>query len=196
MALSSSRSIETAGSVERSAGTGLSDVIARRAADDIAARGGHRRTAPQRPAGTDRLPPSPPPVTVARFVWRELETTVVPSMPWILVATHDVFRDQPGSCPECAGKPAATHGQCATCGAMLVAEDPRPGEFLTTTLIPVDPTTGSPLPSRGRRSIRIQDGWKRPGGRRSCKGLPSCRPRQQSLHRGGPARRCLDSLGR
>jgi hypothetical protein len=44
---------------------------------------------------------------------------------------------------------------------MLVAEDPKPGEFLTTTLIPLDPVTGQPVPRRRRRSIRIQDGYKR-----------------------------------
>jgi len=44
---------------------------------------------------------------------------------------------------------------------MLVAEDPEPGEFLTTTLIPVDPSTGLPVARRRRRSIRIQDGYRR-----------------------------------
>lgn len=43
---------------------------------------------------------------------------------------------------------------------MLVAADPKPGEFLTTTLIPLDPT-GRPVPQRRRRSIRIQDGYRR-----------------------------------
>jgi hypothetical protein len=43
---------------------------------------------------------------------------------------------------------------------MLVAEDPRPGEFLTTTLIPLDPATRRPVPRQRRRSIRIQDGFK------------------------------------
>jgi hypothetical protein len=44
---------------------------------------------------------------------------------------------------------------------MLVAEDPKPGEFLTTTLVPLDPSTGLPVPRRRRRSIRIQDGDRR-----------------------------------
>jgi len=44
---------------------------------------------------------------------------------------------------------------------MLVAEDPKPGEFLATTLIPLDPSTGQPVARRRRRSIRIQDGYKR-----------------------------------
>lgn len=44
---------------------------------------------------------------------------------------------------------------------MLVAEDPRPGEFLTTTLVPVDPVTRRRLPVRQRRTIRIQDDWRR-----------------------------------
>jgi hypothetical protein len=82
-------------------------------------------------------------------------------MPWMLAANRDPFRDKPESCPECAGKPAVTHGQCGTCGAMLVAEDPRPGESLKTTLMPADPITRRPVPSRQRRSIQIQDGWKR-----------------------------------
>ena len=44
---------------------------------------------------------------------------------------------------------------------MLVAEDPKPCEFLTTTLIPLDPVARQPVPRRRRRSIRIQDGYKR-----------------------------------
>ena len=44
---------------------------------------------------------------------------------------------------------------------MLVAEDPKPGEFLTTTLIPLQPSTGLPAARRRRRSIRIQDGYRR-----------------------------------
>lgn len=43
---------------------------------------------------------------------------------------------------------------------MLVAQDPQRGEFLTTTLIPVD-AARKPLPRRRRRTIRIQDGWRR-----------------------------------
>lgn len=44
---------------------------------------------------------------------------------------------------------------------MLVAKDPEPDEFLTTTLIPLDPSTGLPAARRRRRSIRIQDGYRR-----------------------------------
>lgn len=44
---------------------------------------------------------------------------------------------------------------------MRVAEDPEPGEFLTTTLIPLDPSTGLPVARRRRRSIRIRDGYRR-----------------------------------
>lgn len=82
-------------------------------------------------------------------------------MPWQLPASRDPYRDQPTTCPECSGEPTLEHGQCGICGAMLVALDPHEGEFLTTTLIPLDPTTRRPLPRRGRPVIRIQDGWKR-----------------------------------
>lgn len=44
---------------------------------------------------------------------------------------------------------------------MLVAEDPKPGEFLTTTVIPFDQSTGLPARRRRRRSIRIQDDYRR-----------------------------------
>lgn len=82
-------------------------------------------------------------------------------VPWMLSSSRSVFRDHPQDCPECGGAPTLAQGQCNTCGAMLVAEDPKPGEFLTTTLIPIDPATQRPVPRRQRRSIRIQDGYKR-----------------------------------
>lgn len=83
-------------------------------------------------------------------------------MPWEIASRLSSFRDAPSACPECRGSPpdwGNGFGECSTCGAILVAADPAPGELITTTLVPVDERL-KPLPARRRKTIQIREGWK------------------------------------
>jgi hypothetical protein len=85
-------------------------------------------------------------------------------MPWKIRSRLAAYKESPTSCPECGGDPpdeGGGVGECSTCGAILLAPDPEPGGFVTTTLVPVDRESLRPLPRRVRRTIRIQDGWRR-----------------------------------
>jgi hypothetical protein len=85
-------------------------------------------------------------------------------MPWTIVSSNPTFVDDPSSCPECAGAPAAVpgvgSGQCQTCGAILVSDDPPPGEVFILKLIPVNAEL-TPMPSRQRRTLEIRWGERR-----------------------------------
>jgi hypothetical protein len=64
-------------------------------------------------------------------------------------------------CTDCLGFPDGSNGprQCSACGAILVAEDPPPGEVAILKLLPVD-EKGRARPRRQRRSIEIRWGQR------------------------------------
>lgn len=89
-------------------------------------------------------------------------------MPWTIAPSVDEFVDDPRLCPTCAGNVSRSSGsgsgQCPTCRAAFISEDPPPGVVYILNFIPVGPR-GEPLPRKGRRDLEI--GW---GDRRQADG--------------------------
>jgi hypothetical protein len=82
-------------------------------------------------------------------------------MPWTIRSPLAEFAEHPQKCPACFGYPgSAGSSQCSTCGAILVADDPPPGEVAILKLVPVDDQR-RPLPRRLRRSIEVRWGERR-----------------------------------
>lgn len=85
-------------------------------------------------------------------------------MSWTLSPSVQPYADYPASCPECSGSPSPDlgngSGQCETCRAAFLSEDPPPGEVYILRLIPVNSDL-SPLPRKERRSIEIRWGERR-----------------------------------